>query len=209
KALEQHAGLDSLYIQVISDALSKLYGDVDFEAIFWGTFSALLVVRESLPLSVLAYLLLCQPEKIQLALDNCGSILMIPDNNDPIRFYHASLPQFLMDRGRSGKYYRNPGECHTLVVDGCASVMEKLWSGNKVNIDANLDRACKYACSMWFYHVMDAVEKKNGVIKEDVLSRWDTNSPLQQEASLFNSKGQVLRVPVEAVDCSDPVFFLQ
>ena len=42
----------------------------------------------------------------------------------------------------------------------------------EVEDEENLSLAGKYACSMWYYHVRDAVDDKGGLIEEDVLLRW-------------------------------------
>jgi hypothetical protein len=50
---------------------------------------------------------------------------MIPDDLDiTIKFFHASLPDFLMSRTWSGdEYFVDPIQHHVFILDGCIQIM--------------------------------------------------------------------------------------
>ncbi|PPR00280.1 hypothetical protein CVT26_009032 [Gymnopilus dilepis] len=67
----------------------------------------------------LEMLLHLKPGDVQSWLSDLQSLLVIPGDRDPIRFYHASLPDYLQDRLRSGTFYINPKYSYLRVLWHC------------------------------------------------------------------------------------------
>ncbi|PPQ76673.1 hypothetical protein CVT26_013965 [Gymnopilus dilepis] len=65
-------------------------------------------------------LLHLEPGDVKASLSDLQSLLLISrDSFNPIRFYHASLPDYLRDRSRSGIFYINPRISYLTVLQHC------------------------------------------------------------------------------------------
>ncbi|KAG6912903.1 hypothetical protein DXG01_011204, partial [Tephrocybe rancida] len=99
--LSGHDGLDILYHQVIKAAKEYDYFDI--------VMGSLVYLRYPLSTNNLSSLLLYTEEpykplnieNIYGAINGCHSVLIIPEDGQPITFHHASLQDFLMNQERS------------------------------------------------------------------------------------------------------------
>ena len=158
-AMKRHIGLDHLYDQVFSDAP---HSSTD---VFRQIIGALLVLTDPPTINQLATLLRIDAAKIILHLEGCGSVLNIPgdgdDSGNTIKFYHASLQDFLIDERRSGKYFIDLTAHHISILDGCIHVMTRVFS---LPPDGQQrEWVLSYACAHWYHHMAGAVEADGGM----------------------------------------------
>ena len=114
--LEVEAGLDPLYMQVLSNTVH----DHNFQRVI-GT---IMLLCEPLSITSLGRLLRLQTAHIVHSLLGTQSILMIPeDDNQAIRPFHTSLPDFLKTKSRSGKFFIDPPHHHLFIVTDCLAAM--------------------------------------------------------------------------------------
>ncbi|KAF8625279.1 hypothetical protein AX14_011647, partial [Amanita brunnescens Koide BX004] len=140
--LKVHDGLDPLYSQVIKDAKGWKYFDI--------IMGALMHLRYPLIVQELSVVLLnfnndLTSPVICSALGGCHSILMIPANFDTeIKFYHASLRDFLIDKDRSDTLFYAPTTSHAQLLVGCLGAITGAFNNGTL--------APKYALVSWYYH---------------------------------------------------------
>jgi hypothetical protein len=98
-----HAGLDPLYKHILSAALQSPNAR--------RVIQTLVLSRRLLKIKEMVQLLELTPAEIRGALQGCHSLLVIPDTDEEtIRYYHASLQDFLMDHNRSQECFVGVGE---------------------------------------------------------------------------------------------------
>ena len=136
------------------------------------------------PLSIedLAHLLQRDSDDIRLALQGLHSVLLISDDEDnhpriPIRPFHSSLRDFLLDRSRSGPSYIDLPVKHGDVARVCMQFMkmelrtgitfEELMRVYRIHDDHSFDDLCQkfqkssnaaleYCCRNWVSHLIHA-----------------------------------------------------
>src|SRR6202167_2890234 len=152
--LEVEAGLDPLYMQVLSNAVH----DHNFERVI----STVLLLREPLSITSLGHLLRLWTGHIVHSLLGTQSILMIPeDDNQAIRPFHTSLPDFLKTEPRSGKFFIDPPHHHFSIMTDCLTAMMVHPTGIYYGGEQ------LYACMNWCYHFHQAfVEGKEDAVIE-------------------------------------------
>ena len=131
-------GIDPLYRQVLSAALQSPNSR--------RVIGTVILLRQSLKISALAQLLQLTPAALRFALRGCHSILIIPDEDEDIKRYHASLQDFLIDHDRSHDYFIGP-EQHEAITQGCFRIM-----ASGLVHDTIGDEPLGYACRYWCYH---------------------------------------------------------
>jgi hypothetical protein len=155
--MERHNGLDAIYAQVLSDAPSSASNT------FRRIMGTLLCLRISLSMNDLASLLRFEdPKTIWVDLEGCGSILMIPEDLDKdIRFFHASLRDFFADIARSKTLFIDVIKQHLSILDDCIQIMTSEFTSS---LDGKrTSSAVSYACKNWYHHIIDVVQKDNGI----------------------------------------------
>ncbi|KAK7452786.1 hypothetical protein VKT23_012189 [Stygiomarasmius scandens] len=160
KVLSQYSGLDGLYHQILGQAVASR--SQKEKAMIRNVIGTMLVLQHPVSLrTLLQFLDYEENGEIRLWLDDCISFLMIPDSQEtPIQFYHASLPEFLMEEKRSQQYYINPGAYHIFAVENCLLAIERRFKDNITKA------AGHYACNHWYHHMMEAVKM------EDTICEW-------------------------------------
>jgi hypothetical protein len=139
-ALETHAGLDPLYLQVLSSA-SQETADARHRVL-----ATSLLLLHSLTIAQLGQLIRFQPDEIREALEGCESILTVPDDdNKPIVTYHASLKDFLTDQKRSEHHFICASQRHAHIVIDCFIILASSIEG-KTEYNYSLPYACGYWC---------------------------------------------------------------
>jgi hypothetical protein len=150
--LMSHAGLDPLYAQVLSAAPG-----VDC---FRRVLAAIILLLERLSITELACLLQLRVEKIVHALQGIQSIIKVPEDNDkPVLLNHASLRDFLKEKGRSKGHFIDPPASHASIAFDCLKLMT---SGLRQDVFPT-EPAQLYACRNWCFH-LDAAIIKGGVV---------------------------------------------
>ncbi len=139
--LKLHKGLDILYKQVIEEATKW----DNFDIVIGG----LMYLRYPLNIDDLSGILLTLDKHltspgILIALRRSHSILAIPEDNSPIKSYHASLRDFLTDQSRSGPLFCSPPTCHGRLMFACLSEITRAFDNNI--------HAPEYPLLSWYYH---------------------------------------------------------
>jgi len=169
---EGRSGIDLLYTQVLEQAVDDM--DADAEEIyscFRTVVGAVLLVLNPLSMTALSDLL--GLSSISTTLRSLHSLLLVPDNTeDPIRAFHKSFPDFLMDpaRCKDEQLFVEPAVHHAEVLFSCLNLMGERLKRNICNLDdyavlsdvndlparqkAHIGDALEYACQFWSKHLL-------------------------------------------------------
>jgi len=169
---EGRSGIDLLYTQVLEQAIDDM--DVDVEEIhshFRTVVGAVLLVLNPLSMTALSDLL--QVSDISTTLRSLHSLLLVPDSTeDPIRAFHKSFPDFLMDpvRCKDQQFFVEPVVHHAEILLSCLRFMGERLKRNICNLDdyavlsevkdlptcqkVYIGDALEYACRFWPKHLL-------------------------------------------------------
>ncbi|EGN96375.1 hypothetical protein SERLA73DRAFT_76340 [Serpula lacrymans var. lacrymans S7.3] len=118
EALKAH-GLDPLYIQVFSSAVSSEVAPGSVVDLKWA-MGTLLHLEKQLSIRDLALLMDVPPRNLVRSFLGIQSILLIPEADDrPVHLVHTSLRDFLTTESRSAVYFTNPSDCHASITKNC------------------------------------------------------------------------------------------
>ena len=169
---EGRSGVDILYTQVLRQAVDDV--DVDDEG-FYSYFRAVVaaVLLAFDPLSVKTFSDLLGEFGISTTLHSLHSLLLVPMNkDDPIRIFHKSFPDFLMDQKRCTdlRFFVDPQIHHSKIMLSCLKLMRGRLRRNICGLDdyttlsevpdlSNLRKDCigdalEYACCFWTKHLL-------------------------------------------------------
>jgi len=108
------------------------------------------------PLSLMmtaALLNLDNAQQVKQILLPARPLVFIPDNHEenertPIQFIHSSIYNFFLDRTRSGRYFIDVPMAHRELLNGCTSVIEKVFrEGQRLDrMTRGWGDAYEYAC---------------------------------------------------------------
>ena len=169
---EGKLGIDLLYTKVLEQAFFDIESDTkELYSRFRSVVGAVLLVFNPLPLKVLSTLL--RTTSVSTTLHSLHSVLPLPSNqDDPIRVFHKSFPDFLLDPGQceDESFFINPSIHHQEILFSCLNLMEEKLKKNICNLDdyAILERvedlssrqkvyiggALEYACCFWTKHLI-------------------------------------------------------
>ena len=179
---EGRSGVDLLYTQVLSQAFQN--PDQECYSHFRSVVGAVVLVSNPLSINILSQLLgYCgTPSRIYSTLRVLHSLLHIPDSReDPVRIFHKSFPDFLMDPERctDHKFFIDPSVHHREIVLSCLTLMEERLKKNICELDdyallsevddlparkrAYIGDALGYACHYWTNHLMGVASSSFGV----------------------------------------------
>ena len=168
---EGKSGIDLLYTQV----LGQVFCDADLDeqelySHFRSVVGTMLLIFNPLPMEALSTLL--KTSDISTTLRPLHSLILVPDNKaDPIRVFHKSFPDFLMDQGRckDERFFIDPSVHHQDILFYCLTLMEEKLKRNICELDdyvvltevADLSvrkkkyigDALEYSCQFWAKHL--------------------------------------------------------
>ena len=166
---EGHAGIDSLYSQVLLHAFS----DAE-QVVFYNmrrVLGAIVLAFNPLSQRELSEILDVPISLISTTLRHLHSVILVPaDKSKEIRIFHKSFPDFLQDNGRciDTRFYIKPQAHHNDIVLGCLKLMKKL-EQNPCSLPSyvmnqdipnlqqllahRLGGGLRYACSHWARHL--------------------------------------------------------
>jgi NACHT domain len=152
-ALKAHAGLDSIYCQVLALAPGRNLQVV---------MSAIILLQEPLTIMELGEFLHLTSAEVRIALQGTRSILNIPESDDKaVVPYHASLGDFVRDNSRSAGHISTLNEQHRILMDQCIHLaitgMEYLESDRIHSV------AMLYAYRNWCYHLASLLASPDGL----------------------------------------------
>jgi len=171
-AHEGRSGIDLLYARVLEQVADDM--GVDAEEVhsrFKTVVGAVLLVVN--PLSARALSDLLRVPSISTTLYSLHSLLLIPESTeDPVRAFHKSFPDFLMDpvRCKDEWFFVEPTVHHAEILLLCLNLMRERLKKNICNLDnhvvlsevKDLSALCKdhigdaleYACCFWTKHLL-------------------------------------------------------
>ena len=169
------SGVDQLYKAVLQQGFGHLQADGSQEYHRFKTIVGTVVLLFN-PLSIkgLSDLLGCTIHHIRSTIRPLHSLLLVPDNaGDPIRIFHKSFPDFLVDPGRcqDKQFFVEPAGHHEEILLRCLGLMEKRLRKNICNLDdyavlsevkdlsarkkAYIGEALEYACKSLTKHLLE------------------------------------------------------
>jgi len=169
---EGRTGIDLLYTQVLEQAVDDM--DADPEEVyscFRTVVGAVLLVLN--PLSITALSDLLKVSSIPTTLRSLHSLLLVPESTeDPVRAFHKSFPDFLMDpvRCKHEQLFVEPAVHHTEILLSCLNLMGERLKRNICNLEDytilsevedlvthqkdHIGDALGYACRFWAKHLL-------------------------------------------------------
>jgi hypothetical protein len=170
---EGKSGIDDLYIRLLEEAFCNIHTDDDkFYHHFRSVVGSVLLVFNPLPMKTLTSLL--NASNISTTLRSLHSVLLVPKNDtDPVRVFHKSFPDFLMDPGRCNdkRFFVNPSIHHRDILLLCLDLMKKRLKRNICGLDSHvplnkvkdlptcrktyIGGALEYACQFWTRHLVE------------------------------------------------------
>ena len=169
---EGKLGVDLLYAQVLGQAFQSV--DQGFYTRFKSVVAAVLLILQPLSVNALSDLLgSCgTPSEVYCTLRPLHSLLLVPDSmKDPVRIFHKSFPDFLMDPQRcmDHQFFVDPPIYHRDILFSCLNVMKRGLKRNICQLDnliplsevedlpshrvAYIGDALGYACRYWTTHL--------------------------------------------------------
>ena len=167
---EGHAGIDSLYSQILLYAFSDICESKDFADIRQ-VLGAIALAFNPLSRMDLSTILGVSVSLIATTLRHLHSVILVPsDENKEIRVFHKSFPDFLQDNKRctNDKLHINPETYHSEMAFSCLYLVEKLkknpcsllpYTMNQDILDLpqllenKISGAVEYACTYWAEHL--------------------------------------------------------
>jgi len=168
--LEGHAGIDSLYSQILLHAFSDISEAEVFDNMR-RVLGAIVLAFNPLSRRELSTILGLSTTLISTTLRHLHSVILVPsDELKEIRVFHKSFPDFLQDHTRctDPRFHVDPPTYHANMVLRCLKLVKKL----KVNpchlppfimnqdmfdlpqlLEKGLGSATQYACSYWARHL--------------------------------------------------------
>jgi len=172
---EGRSGVDQLYTKVLQQAFFPIHTDNSQGYLRFRTVvGTVLLIFNPLSIKGLSELLECDTHQIRSTIRYLHSLLRVSENpEDPIRIFHKSFPDFLMDpeRCQDQKFHVEPTTCHTEILLSCLRLMEKRLKKNICNLDDyavltevkdlstlkkdHIGDALGYACQFWTRHLLE------------------------------------------------------
>ena len=171
---EGRSGVDHIYIKVLESAFNDTEADnAQRYSRFRAVVGTILLIANPLSIKALSELLGYHPSHIRTTLRSLHSLLLVPDSmEDPIRIFHKSFPDFLMDpeRCEDKRFYVDPAVHHVEILLSCLKLMGEKLKKNICNLDdyailsevrdlpacvkANIGVTLEYACCFWTKHLL-------------------------------------------------------
>ncbi|KIJ34493.1 hypothetical protein M422DRAFT_79509, partial [Sphaerobolus stellatus SS14] len=168
--------IDKLYQRILMDAYEgKKQSEINRLRMALDTVVCL---RQPQSVAVTAALLGKQSADVRTYLGNFSSVLDIPDDdNSLVYIFHASFPDYLLDKSRSHDYHLDPTEHHAKLASKCLEKMNsllhrdicKMETRKRLNSEVSEDVIRKhipddlgYACTFWVSHLDASKLASNG-----------------------------------------------
>ena len=168
---KSNTSLDSLYMSILEDA----FGDDDPEDDQMGcsVLSAVVLATNPLSPSSIATILGFGADGTFRRLSSVHSLLILQDVDSPVRPFHKSFPDFIVDKTRctNERFHVSPPTHHPELLIGCLKLMNQLLEKNMCGLQDNvansevdglhertkkyLNPALQYACKSWHKHLID------------------------------------------------------
>ena len=170
-ALRGNTTLDSLYASILREAFGS--DDPEDDPKVRSVLGAVILAVDPLSPFAIATLLGLSAESVFRRLSSVHSLLILQDVNQPVRPFHKSFPDFIVDPIRciNERFRVSPPSQHLELLVGCLELMNQKLEKNMCNLpdavansevadlqDRNkqyIDPALGYACKSWHRHLVD------------------------------------------------------
>jgi hypothetical protein len=195
--------LDELYHQIMTRArkntpLNRMTGENAHDLKF--ICGAMANLPEPVNAEVLSSILGIKPSELSRRLEKLRSIIRLPEASVlPIRFFHISFGDFLLDESRSRPrgLHTIPEALHSRLLLGCLAIMERGLRRNICDLDhpgvrrddipddlveIRISSSLRYACRYWTFHWTRSKsnhDNVNAFIKVHMLHWLETMSLLK------------------------------
>ena len=178
---EGKEGIDLLYTQVLRQIFCGKDQIVYLH--FRLVVGTVILISNPLSMKALSGLLRnhIKQSRVHSTLRTLHSLLLIPETTEtPVRIFHKSFPDFLMDPGRctDTRFFVDPPNYHRQILLSCLGVMKGELRKNICNLDdtplsevkdlpacraASIGDTLGYACQFWTAHLVGTADSILGV----------------------------------------------
>jgi hypothetical protein len=185
-----HIEIDALYTVILATAMDGTYLEPEEVENMRLIIHTVICAREPMTAKALAALLRLENEDAaQSAVELLRSVLHVPESSGLVSTLHASFPDYMLSRERSGRFFCDLGTHSTLLTQRCFEMMVDSLRFNICDLEssfvldeevpeisARIDKAISpqlfYACRYWGDHVEYAGTSETLYsLVEDFLSR--------------------------------------
>ena len=213
--LKENVTLDSLYMSILQVAFGR--DNPEDDSRMRSVLGAVTLVVDPLPPFAISTLLGLHTESVFRRLLSIHSLLLLQDVNQPVRSFHKSFPDFIVDPTRciNKRFHVSPPDHHLELLVGCLELMNRKLEKNICNLpdgatnsevadlrernERCIDSALRYACKSWHRHLVS----EHTVRKPEVVSTL--HRFLEKKFLFWLEVLSVLGATREAVDALDMV----
>ena len=173
-AEEGRSGIDQLYTTVLEQAFLGVCGHISQQYLrLRAVVGTILLIFNPLSIEGLSELLGYGAHRIRTTIRPLHSLLLVPESaEDPIRVFHKSFPDFLLDpdRCQDKRFFVEPASHHAEILLACLKLMGKRLKRNICNLDdytvlselkdlstlkkIHIGDTLEYACQFWTKHLL-------------------------------------------------------
>jgi hypothetical protein len=164
--------LDLLYTSILQEAFSDVNGP-DNDPMVRSVLGAMILAANPLSPSTIAKILGLDPEDVLPLLSSVQSLLIFQDIDFPVRPFHKSFYDFLIDPDRctDQRFHVFPPDHHLQLTIGCLDLMDRTLDRNmcrlpdgvansdvpdlKERVEEFINPALQYACRSWHTHLVE------------------------------------------------------
>ena len=168
--VRSNATLDSLYMSILQEAFS--YNGLKDDPEVRSVLGAVVLAANPLSPSTIATLLGIDLTNVSLQLSSIHSLLILQDDNHPVRSFHKSFPDFIIDPTRctNERFHVSPSSHHLELLFGCLELMNKKLERNicqipeaitnsevddlQGKVEQCISHSLQYACTSWHKHLV-------------------------------------------------------
>jgi hypothetical protein len=187
--------LDNLYGHIVTAAYAE--ADVEEKVHIRNVLQMVISAENPMSIDAISTLLQTTCETVHAALQPLHAVLNIPSHNDyssSILTFHASFPDFMNSRERSGSNYLDPSQSHQWMALQCLECIQPLKenicgiSGQLSNaeigmstIKEHIPDGLAYACTYWPFHASKTILVEGNIPSNmcTVLEEFFDNKVLQ------------------------------
>jgi hypothetical protein len=165
--------LDEMYMIILNRLITKGRDEDnrDMARLFKQIVGSIVILFDSLSTTALTKLLAVSSTKMRGTLNPLHSVLDIPeDENSPIKLFHLSFHDFLLNKKRCSKtqFWVHEQKAHSTLVESCLQVMSNSLKTNicdlqlpgalaveveRSRLEEHLPLEVQYACRYWISHL--------------------------------------------------------
>ncbi|KAM5523909.1 vegetative incompatibility protein HET-E-1 [Fusarium oxysporum f. sp. phaseoli] len=172
--------LDATYLPILNKLVSGLWAKQKEKVIkrFRETIGSIIILRSPLSRSALGRMLELSRDVLDGQLEMLHSVLDVPPDDSPVRIFHASFRDFLIDPEKSESWFWiDTKQAHRYIALRCLNLMEKNLrkdicninrpGTSRLSIQQQVINVClplevQYSCLYWAHHMRQA-----GMVPED------------------------------------------